>query len=80
MEKKPETMKENLQASVAAGVVLSNRLFIAQEVRQRNLLERLRDAVAAFEKDGDPVVFGTNFGRDVRFQIEQAARDDISRV
>jgi len=51
MEKKPETMKENLQASVAAGVVLSNRLFIAQEVRQRNLLERWRDAVAAFEKD-----------------------------
>jgi len=75
-----EMMKEDLRASTAAGEVLSNRLFIAQEVRRRQLHDRWREAVATFEKDGDPVAFGTKFGRDIRFQIEEAARGDIGKV
>ena len=68
-ERTLEMMKEDLRASVAAGEALSNRLFIAKEVRRRQLLDSWREAVAAFEKDGDPEAFGAKFGRDVRFQI-----------
>jgi hypothetical protein len=75
-----EVMKEDLRASVTAGEVLSNRLFIAKEVRRRQLLDRWQEAVKSFEKDGDPAAFGTKFGRDIRFQIEEGAREDISRV
>ncbi len=74
-----ETIKEDLRASIAAGEVLSNRLFIAKEVRRRRLLDCWREAVAAFEKDGDSGAFGTKFGRDVRFQIEEGAREDIGK-
>ena len=79
-ERTVEMRQEDLRASVAAGEVLSNRLFIAKEVRRRQLLDRWREAVAAFEKDGDAEAFGTNFGRDIRFQIEEGARDDIGKV
>jgi hypothetical protein len=79
-ERTTEVMKEDLDASVAAGEVLSNRLFIAKEVRRRELLDRWREAVQSFEKDGDPEAFGTKFGRDIRFQIEEGARDDIGKV
>jgi hypothetical protein len=78
-----ETFKaidDELDANVAATEVLSNRLFIAQEVRRRQLLDRWSEAVAAFGKDGDAEAFGTKFGRDIRFQIEEGARDDIRRV
>lgn len=75
-----EMIKEDLRASTAAGEVLSNRLFIAKEVRQRNLLDRWREAVLAFEKDSDPKEFGTKFGRDIRLQIEEGAREDISKL
>jgi len=79
-ERTVEMRKEDLRASVAAGEALSNRLFIAQEVRRRQLLDRWREAVGSFEKDGDPEAFGTKFGGDIRFQIEEGARDDIGRV
>jgi len=75
-----EMRKEDLRASTAAGEVLSNRLFVAQEVRRRQLLERWREAVEAFDKDGDPEAFGEKFGRTIRFQIEEGARDDIGKV
>jgi hypothetical protein len=58
-----EMMKNHLRASVAAGEVLSNRLLIAKEVRQRQLLDRWHEAVHSFESDGDAEAFGTKFGR-----------------
>jgi hypothetical protein len=79
-EKTIEMMKEDLRASTAAGEALSNRLFIAQEVRRRQLLDRWQEAVKSFGKDGDAEAFGTKFGRDIRFQIEEGARGDIGRV
>ena len=79
-ERTTEMRKEDLRASVAAGEVLSNRLFIAKEVRRRQLQDRWREAVESFEKDGDPGAFGTKFGGDIRFQIEEGAREDIGKV
>jgi len=75
-----ETIKEDLRASTVAGEALSDRLFIAQEVRRRQLLDRWQEAVKSFGKDGDAEAFGTKFGRDIRFQIEEGARDDMGRV
>jgi hypothetical protein len=75
-----EMMKEDLLASVSAGEVLSNRLFIAKEVRRRQPLDSWREALKSFEMDGDPAAFGTKFGRDIQFQIEEGAREDIGRV
>jgi hypothetical protein len=75
-----EMRKEDLLASIAAGEALSTGLFIAQEVRRRQLLDRWREAVESFGKDGDAEAFGTKFGRDIRFQIEEGARDDIGRI
>jgi hypothetical protein len=79
-ERTVEVMKEELVATVAATEVLSNRLFIAQEVRRRQLLSRWSEAVAAFQKDRDAEALGTKFGGDVRFQIEEGARKDMGRV
>ena len=79
-DKTVEMMKDNVRASVTAGEVLSNRLFIAKEVRRRQLLDNWRAAQQAFEKDGDPAALGEKFGRDIQFQIEEGAREDIAKV
>jgi len=73
-------MEADLRANTAAGEALSNCLFIAQEVRRRELLERWNEAVETFRKDGDPKAFGEKFGRTIRFQIEDGAREDIGRI
>jgi len=72
-----EVRNEELVATVAATEVLTNRLFIAQEVRRRQLLARWSEAVAAFGKDGDAEALGTKFGGEIRFQIEEGARGDM---
>jgi hypothetical protein len=79
-EKTTEMLKEDVLANMAAGEVLSNRLFIAKEARRRELLEGWREAVSAFDKDGDAEAFGERFGRTIRFQIEEGAREDIGKL
>lgn len=79
-EKTTEMLREDVIANIAAGEVLSNRLFIAKEARRRELLEGWREAVSAFDKDGDAEAFGERFGRTIRFQIEEGAREDIGKL
>jgi hypothetical protein len=75
-----KTSAEDLTAHIAAGEVLGNRIFIAEEVRQLKIHDKWREAVGTFEQDRNPTTFGTNFGRDVRHQIERGAKQAISNV
>jgi hypothetical protein len=71
-----EVAVEDLRARVAAGEVINNRLFVAREVRQGNILEKWHEAVKIFDENHDPKAFGTSLGK-IQFQIEQGARADI---
>ena len=60
--------------------VLRNRLFIAEEVRERRLFDSWNEAVRTLEETKDVTAFADKFGRNVSFQIEEAAREDIEKV
>jgi hypothetical protein len=74
-----EVLQEGINAHVAAGAVISNRLLIGQEVRRRKIQEKWLEATVTFEKDHDATAFGSRFG-DVTFLIEDSARNDIKNV
>jgi hypothetical protein len=55
-------MKDDFDARMRANEVLTNRIFIARQVRKENLSGRWRKALEQFDQDHDLTKLGTAFG------------------
>jgi hypothetical protein len=74
-----ESLKRKLQARNLVNEVLTNRIFIAGEVRDRGLFTRWKTALGRFDQDHDPETFGTAFG-ELSALILMGARAHIRKV
>jgi hypothetical protein len=74
-----ESLAQRVKWNQVALEVLNNRIFIAEELRRKKILDRWFEAVGEFDKHQDSVLFGAQL-RPITDDIEQAARADISKV
>jgi hypothetical protein len=78
-EEKVAAMPAAIDARAVALSVLTNRLFIAKEVRHHKLFDKWNKAVKEFDGHHDVEKFGTAFG-EVSYLIEQEAKADINKL
>ncbi len=74
-----ERMKDDFDARMRADEVLTNRIFIARQVRTDDLSGRWRKALEEFDQDHDPTELGTAFG-ELNVLILRGASAHIGKV
>ena len=79
IEEKVAAMPAVLDARALALSVLSNRIFIAKEVRHHKMFDKWKKAVEEFDGHHDAEKFGTLFG-ELTHLIGQEAKADINKL
>jgi hypothetical protein len=79
IEEKKAGMPAVLDARAVALSVLSNRIFIAREVRHHKMFDKWKKAVDEFDGDHDAGKFGTLFG-ELTYLMEVEARAEMSKL
>ena len=79
IEEKVAAMPAVLDARALALSVLSNRIFIAKEVRHHKMFDKWKKAVEEFDGHHDAEKFGTLFG-ELTHLLGQEAKADINKL
>ena len=75
----PEAIKDVHDARLAVFEAITNRIFIGEEIRRREIPDKWGKAVQTFERDHDIDTFAKAF-RELTDLIGNTARTDISKL